>query len=129
MLHLDWQELPSQPQHNRFGERMDIGCLMRPIADSHDTSARDNRAVMFTSHLRQPRGSLFRAADDVLNCSVYGKAFNSDTRRHGGKLELSQEYAYPLCPENSIGPGYVTKKLQRPFMLVAFPLSGVDLWI
>ncbi len=123
MLHLDWQELPSQPQHNRFGERMDIGRLMRPIADSHDTSERDNRVVMFTSHLRQPRGSLFRAADDVLGCSGYGKAFNSDTRRHGGKLELSQKYAYALCPENSIGPGYVTEKIAEAFYAGCIPIT------
>ena len=123
MLHLDWSELPSQPPNNRYGVRLDIDQLMRPIAETYGDESRKHTAVMFSSHLKEPRGTLFNVVDQVIGCSGFGKVFNTDTRRRGGKFEDSKGFLFALCPENSIGSGYITEKIPEAFYAGCIPMT------
>lgn len=122
-LHLNWSELHTQPIHNRYGTRLDIDQLMRPIRDTWGDDDRIHQAVMFSAHRREPRGSLYQAVDRVLGCHGVGKAFSRDTRLKGGKYDLSLQFRFALCPENSIGPGYLTEKIPEAFYAGCVPIS------
>lgn len=122
-LHLLWPDLPTQPHHNRYGTRLDIERLMVPLNEHDDRIEREQRAVMFASHLNEPRGALYNVVSEVIGCDGYGKVFNQDTRRHGGKYDITRKYAYALCPENSIGPGYTTEKIPEAYYAGCVPIT------
>ncbi len=123
MVHLNWKELPSQPRHKRFGARIDIDQLMRPIDETWIDSERIGKALLLTAHLKEPRRKLYRVVDEVIGCDGFGRAFGKDTRRIGGKLDLSKKYSYSLCPENGIGPGYITEKIPEAFHAGCIPIT------
>ena len=122
-LHLLWPDLPTQPHHNRYGTRLDIERLMTPLNECNDQAEREPRAIMFASHLNEPRRALYKVVSEVLGCDGFGKVFNQDTRRSGGKYVLSKKYTYALCPENSIGPGYITEKIPEAYYAGCVPIA------
>lgn len=68
-----------------------------------------------------PRERLY----NLLMPRSYGKAFNQGVRIADGelaKLSVIKEYAYNLCPENSIGEGYTTEKIMHAFAGRAIPI-------
>ena len=60
----------------------------------------------------------------------FGTYFDQSIRSHHQssftKYELLQEYAFNLCPENSLYPGYVTEKIPEAFYAGCIPLTWVD---
>ena len=125
MWHLDWPELENQPAYPRYGMRLSIDRLMRPISESYTKEqllSRLNRAVLFSKHLKEPRRRLFQLTDAVLGCDGFGGAFGADNRQQP-KMPVQEEYRYSLCPENSIGDGYITEKIPEAFHSGCIPIS------
>lgn len=125
MWHLDWPELENQPAYPRYGMRLSIDRLMRPISESYTKEqllARLNRAVLFSKHLREPRHRLFQLTDAVLGCDGFGGAFGADNRQQP-KMPIMEGYRFSLCPENSIGDGYITEKIPEAFHSGCIPIS------
>jgi hypothetical protein len=125
MWHLDWPELENQPAYPRYGMRLSIDRLMRPISDSYTKEqllSRLNLAVLFSKHLKEPRHRLFQLTDAALGCDGFGGAFGTDDRQQP-KMPVMEGYRFSLCPENSIGDGYITEKIPEAFHSGCIPIS------
>lgn len=123
MLHLDWEQLPTQPEHVRYGTRLNVDRLMTPLKNMKSVGSRKRKAVMFTSHFKGQRAALFEVTSKILGCDGFGRVFGQDTRRRGGKFDLTREYEFALCPENSIGPGYITEKIPEAYYAGCVPIT------
>ncbi len=81
------------------------------------------RTAILTNHLRPPRGQLIELVRSVMACDVYGQAGG---RSVDDKTELLTGYAFCLCPENSVSPGYVTEKLPDAVTAGCIPITWCD---
>ena len=125
MWHLNWPEIADQPPYPRYGMRLDIDRLMRPIKDTYSTQqldSRQNKAILFSKHLKEPRRQLYEVTTSVLGCDGYGGAFNNDNRAQA-KMPIMEGYRFSLCPENSIGDGYITEKIPEAFHSGCIPMA------
>lgn len=125
MWHLNWPEIADQPPYPRYGLRLDIDRLMRPIKDTYSAkqlTSRQNKAILFSKHLREPRRQLYEVTNSVLGCDGYGGAFNNDNRAQA-KMPIMEGYKFNLCPENSIGDGYITEKIPEAFHSGCIPIT------
>jgi hypothetical protein len=121
---LDWPEIENQPSYDRYGCRLSINRLMSPITalyDANDLGNRRSRAILFATHLREPRERFFKLVDKVVGCDGLGKAFQMPVR--GYKMSILERYAFCLCPENSLGDGYVTEKIPDAFHAGCIPIT------
>ena len=122
---LDWPEIPDLPPFPRFGTRLCIDQLMRPIEASYSAqqlARRSVNAIMLSHHLVSPRKRLYRLTDDMIGCSGFGGAFGKDDRS-APKMPMLQNFRFSLCPENSIGDGYITEKIPEAFYSGCVPIS------
>lgn len=125
MWHLDWPDLENQPAYRRYGRRLSIDRLMKPISESYSKAqlaSRLNRTVLFSKHLNEPRRRLFQLTNEVLGCDGFGGAFGSDNRQQP-KMPVMEGYRFSLCPENAIGDGYITEKIPEAFHSGCVPIS------
>lgn len=125
MWHLDWPELEHQPPYPRYGMRLSIDRLMRPINETYSKrqlEGRVRKAVLFSKHLRDPRKRLFELTKKDIGCDGFGGAFGNDNRQQP-KMTLMERYRFSLCPENSIGDGYVTEKIPESFHSGCIPIA------
>jgi len=92
--------------------------------------SRAKKAVLITSHLLEPRKMLYEAVDNAIGVAGFGPFFNHSIKNHHSsnfkKRDLLQEFAFNLCPENQLFPGYYTEKIPESFLSGALPLSWVD---
>jgi hypothetical protein len=60
----------------------------------------------------------------------YGPYFNKNISHHNfnplSKKEILKKYAFNLCPENSLYPGYYTEKVPEAFLGQSLPLTWAD---
>lgn len=125
MWYVDWPEIENQPKYLRYGMRLSIDRLMRPISATYSAdqlSNRLNRAILFSQHLLEPRRRLFRLTDDTIGCDGFGGAFGNDNRQQP-KMPAMENYRFSLCPENSIGDGYITEKIPESFHSGCIPIT------
>ena len=125
MWTLDWPDMPGLPPYPRYGMRLSIDRLMRPIYESYDRDqleSRIQRAVLFSKHLKEPRQRLFNLTKHSIGCDGFGGAFQSNNRKLP-KMPLMEKYCYSLCPENSIGDGYITEKIPEAFHSGCIPIT------
>jgi Glycosyltransferase family 10 (fucosyltransferase) C-term len=115
-------------QNPRFGELINLDRLLKPLG-SHFLD-RNNKVVLLTSHLREPRKSLLDALEKVVCVEKFGGNFNSEIRSHHDsgfkKIELLQNFSFNLCPENGLYPGYYTEKIPEAFQSGCLPISWTD---
>jgi hypothetical protein len=124
MWHLDWPEIINQPPYERYGMRLSIDRLTSPINtfyNREDLCNRHHRAVIFATHLREPRDRLYNLVNQAIGCDGFGKAF--ETPVLGPKMPLLEEYTICLCPENSLGDGYITEKIPEAFHAGCIPIT------
>lgn len=125
MWYLDWPELEHQPPYPRYGMRLSIDRLMRPIRETYSKrqiEARIKKAVLFSKHLHEPRKHLFELTKKSIGCDGFGGAFGNDNRQQP-KMPMMERYRYSLCPENSIGDGYITEKIPEAFHSGCVPIG------
>ena len=60
----------------------------------------------------------------------YGPYFDKKIKNHNdskfNKREILKKYAFNLCPENSLFPGYYTEKVPEAFLSKSLPISWMD---
>jgi len=85
---------------------------------------------LFSSHLREPRKSLFTQISKSFLIDGFGPYFNKNLQSHNNnkfkKKDIMKNYAFNLCPENSLYPGYYTEKIPDAFLGKCLPVSWVD---
>lgn len=126
---LDWShEGIIGNQNPRYGQLLKIEQLMQPLG-SH--FLKKNRAAAFlSSHIREPRKTLFDAVHKVIPVTGFGAHFNKGIKDHhqSGFLKhtLLQDFAFNLCPENGMYPGYYTEKIPEAFYAQCLPITWAD---
>jgi len=112
----------------RYGRLLNIERLMQPLGN--DFLRRAQTAAIFASHLREPRGTLLSAVKREVEVVEFGRTFNPDIKNHleSGiiKYDALQNFAFNLCPENGMYPGYYTEKIPEAFMAGCLPITWAD---
>jgi hypothetical protein len=66
----------------------------------------------------------------VIPVTGFGAHFNSNIQNHhlSGilKHDLLQDFAFNLCPENGMYPGYYTEKIPEAFFAGCLPITWTD---
>ena len=126
---VDWSHEGVRGNSNpRFGQLLDLQRLRRPLG--RDFLQRPQQAALFASHLREPRATLYQALLRVMPVQGWGPHFDSGIQHHSAsgilKQEVLKNFAYNLCPENSMYPGYYTEKIPEAFMAGCLPITWAD---
>lgn len=126
---VDWaHEGVTGNDNPRFGQLLDLQRLTQPFGSGF--MKRPFQAALFASHLQEPRETLFNALRHTLPVTGFGPYFDTSIRHHSAsgiaKKDILQDYAFNLCPENSMYPGYYTEKIPEAFMAGCLPITWVD---
>jgi hypothetical protein len=126
---IDWShEGLTESINPRYGRLLSLDRLMKPLGT--DFQQRLQKMAMITSHLNEPRKMLYEHLSSFLPIDGFGPYFDKNIRSHHQsnftKYDLLQQYAFNLCPENSIYPGYITEKIPEAFCAGCIPITWVD---
>uniref|UniRef100_UPI004047DCE6 glycosyltransferase family 10 domain-containing protein n=1 Tax=Polynucleobacter sp. TaxID=2029855 RepID=UPI004047DCE6 len=126
---IDWSsEGVAGNQNPRFGKLLDLSDLTAPLGD--DFLYRPQTAAIFASHLREPRRSVLSALKKHIGVAEFGKSFNPKIKNHNEsdliKFDELRKFAFNLCPENGMHPGYYTEKIPEAFMAGCLPITWAD---
>lgn len=112
----------------RYGELLSLKRLTKPLGK--EFLERPRVASFVTSHLIEPRGTLYRALQECVEVKGFGPYFDMNIKNHHTsnflKKEILLKYAFNLCPENSMYPGYYTEKIPESFVAGSLPISWTD---
>jgi hypothetical protein len=126
---LDWsaQGVVGNVNH-RYGALLSIDTLMKPLGEN--CLSRSNKAAFFSSHLREPRMSIFKAVSRLIDVDGYGPYFDRAVIDHNKsglyKRDILSDYRFNLCPENGCFPGYYTEKIPEAFAAGCIPITWTD---
>ena len=129
---IDWGHLGITRNTNKFIKRFDnffkIKELTSPLTDTF--LKKQKKICFFTSHLNEPRKSMHSILSKDFIIDGYGAHFNKEIKHHNSeypnKKETLKNYAFNLCPENSLYPGYYTEKVPEAFLSKSLPISWMD---
>ena len=126
---LDWShEGLVGNQNPRFGQLLSLSRLMQPLGNNFLTRPRS--VAIFSSHLREPRTTLVRAVESLIPLKGFGASFDQhiiDHHQSGiNKVDILQDFAFNLCPENGLYPGYYTEKIPEAFIAGCLPITWTD---
>jgi hypothetical protein len=126
---LDWSHEGVLGNTNpRYGELLKISTLMSPLGDRY--LKRGGSCALLSSHLREPRGSLFTALEKIVPTQGFGAFFNKNIKNHHSsgflKQDILKDFSYNLCPENGLYPGYYTEKIPEAFHSGCLPITWAD---
>lgn len=115
-------------QNPRFGQLLSISRMMQPLGN--DFLKRSRRVAIICSHLREPRATLVRAVERFVPLEGFGPYFDKRILYHHqsgfNKVDILKDYAFNLCPENGLFPGYYTEKIPEAFVAGCLPLTWTD---
>jgi hypothetical protein len=115
-------------QNPRFGQLLTISRVMQPLGNNF--LMRPRKAAIFSSHLREPRATLFSAVESFIPLEGFGPYFDKSILYHQqsgfNKIDVLQNFAFNLCPENGLYPGYYTEKIPEAFVAGCLPLTWTD---
>jgi len=111
---IDW--LNSGRINLRLGKRLVPSDL---ISKRSVNNAKKNRVCFFVRNLTPERQELITQISRLIPVDVYGSTKHN---RITSKLDISKNYKYILCPENTISPGYTTEKLVEGYFSEAIPI-------
>ncbi len=127
MAMFDWShEGFMSPPVERFGPLVPIDRLMRPLGQP---TGRQERGILISSHLREPRATLLAAVRQLMEVDCHGTAFDGEPaspKQRAFKVDLCRDKQFVLCPENSMYPGYYTEKIPDAFACGCIPITWCD---
>lgn len=112
----------------RYGELLSLDRLMQPLGKQF--LERPWKAALISSHLYEPRKTLFGKLGEIVPIDGIGPFFDSSIKNHSQsgflKRDILKEYAINLCPENGLYPGYYTEKIPEAFQAGCLPITWTD---
>ena len=115
-------------QNPRYGQLMKIERLMQPLGNRF--LQKKKAAAFLSSHIREPRKTLFEAVQKIMPITGFGAHFNKNIANHHQsgfmKQKLLQDFGFNLCPENGMYPGYYTEKIPEAFFANCLPITWTD---
>jgi alpha(1,3/1,4) fucosyltransferase len=124
MAMFDWKhEGVVSHGEERFGPPIPIEQLMQPLGTQ---AGRIAKAILISSHQKEPRATLLESVRKVMEVECYGSAFPSEDGRKFLKVDVCKDKQFALCPENSMSPGYYTEKIPDAFAAGCVPITWCD---
>ena len=112
----------------RFGRLLSLNQMMQPLGSLF--LERNRKVAFITSHLAEPRKTLYKAISKIVDVEGFGPYFNPLIKDHHHsdfvKSELLQNFSFNLCPENGLYPGYYSEKIPEAFLSGCLPITWVD---
>lgn len=112
----------------RIRRLVDLKTLMQPLGEG--ALQRPRKAAFFTTHMLQPRDTIFSELSQAVEIDGYGPYFDRSIQHHNissiFKDDILQGYMFNLCPENSMYPGYYTEKVPEAFGSGCIPVTWAD---
>jgi len=129
---INWNHLGLERKLGLFTQRFDnfynIKELMSPQGDLF--LKKERKICLLSSHLNEPRKSMLMNLSKNFAVDGYGPCFDKNIKNHNSnplsKIEILRKYAFNLCPENSLYPGYYTEKVPEAFLGKCLPLAWAD---
>jgi hypothetical protein len=129
---INWDHLGIKRNLNKFIKRFDnyykIDNLMNPQGNFF--LKKERKICLLSSHLEEPRKSMLMNLSKNFAVDGYGPCFDKNIKNHNfnplSKIEILRKYAFNLCPENSLYPGYYTEKVPEAFLGKCLPLAWAD---
>ena len=126
---IDWSHEGLMGNINpRYGQLLNLERLQSPLGNQFLT--REQKGILLSSHLREPRASALFALQRLMPVDGFGPYFDKKIKDHNSsnflKKDILASYAYNLCPENGLYPGYVTEKIPEAFAAGCLPITYVD---
>lgn len=126
MNYVDWPELETKSPYIRYGQKYALDQLQRSINQTFGRVSEQEfentklRAVIVASHLKGHRRSLYETCNTAIDCNLAG---NFNAPLSVPKYDLLRQYHFNLCPENSLGQGYITEKIPEAFLAGTIPIA------
>jgi hypothetical protein len=112
----------------RIRNLIDIETLMQPLGEG--VLQRPRKAAFFSTHMMDPRKTIFSELSAVIDIDGYGPHFDKAIKDHNRsgifKDDVLKGYMFNLCPENSMYPGYYTEKVPEAFAAGCIPITWAD---
>jgi hypothetical protein len=129
---IDWSHEGLMGNINpRYGQLLNLERLQSPLGNQF--LMREQKGVLLSSHLREPRASALSALQKLIPVDGMGPYFDKQIKDHHSsdflKKDILVRYAYNLCPENGLYPGYVTEKIPEAFSAGCLPITYVDQFV
>jgi hypothetical protein len=129
---VDWTHLDlareMDPYIKRFDTYYKIEDLTKPQGE--DFIKKPKKMCLISSHLNEPRKSIYHSFKKNFEVDGYGPIFDKKIKDHYSnpitKKEILKNYAFNLCPENSLYPGYYTEKIPEAFLSKCLPITWAD---
>jgi hypothetical protein len=107
---LDWfDQFPDNP----------LKVSPRRLALPREPQSRPRKACSFATNLSPSRKKLISIISNSMEVDEYGKSVD---RIVESKFDLSTQYGFQICNENSLFPGYVTEKLIESWAAQNIPI-------
>lgn len=85
---------------------------------------------MFSSHMIEPRRSIYNFFSKKYKIDGYGPYFNSTIKNHNSssffKKNIMKDYSFNICPQNSLYPGYYGENIPDAFLANCLPITWCD---
>ena len=128
----DWSHYgfyrPLTQYAKRLGKFIDVNTLTKPQGIFFMSKPRN--FFIMTSHLYEPRKTFYDVFSKNFRVDGYGPWFNRNIQRAEEsvvtKLDIMTKYAFNLCPENSIYPGYTSDRVPGAIFGKCLPITWAD---
>jgi hypothetical protein len=111
----------------RFGSFYNLNDLINPQGDNF-LNKKD--VCIFTSHMKEPRGTIYKEFLKEFKVNGYGPYFDSNLTNHNHsnftKKEIMKKYSFNLCPHNNNYPGQYEEKVPEAFLSKCLPITWSD---
>ena len=132
--YLDWSSIGIEQSVNKFNHSGRIGeyykekRLKEPLGT---TFLKKKREISFiSSDLKDPKGKFYEILSNDFKVHGFGPAFNKKLKNHSNqkflKKDILKDYAFNLCPHNSIYPGYYDERVIDAFYFDSLPITWSD---
>jgi hypothetical protein len=129
---IDWSHDGIKRQHTlaskRFGALWKLDDLLKP--QGTDFLNKKKKICLITSHMTEPRMSLYLKFKQHFQVDGFGAYFQKEIRHHNNSnfkiKDILENYAFNLCPENSLFPGYYNDRVPNAFLSKTLPITWAD---
>ena len=126
---IDWShEGLTGNQNPRYGGLLRLEKLKSPLGNHF--LERGGSGILLSSHLREPRASIYKALNKIVSVKGVGAHFDESIKNHHSsgflKQDLLNQFTFNICPENGLYPGYYTEKIPEAFHSGCLPIAWVD---
>ena len=129
--HIDWSHEGIKREFTltakRFGTFWKLDELLRPQGANFINK---KNICLITSHMTEPKLSIYLKFKEYFQVDGYGSYFNKKIKNHNSSSflirDILQNYAFNLCPENSLYPGYYNERVPNAFLAKTLPITWAD---